>query len=108
MPKNARRVASRQSELGNKKRKTKRSTSLHNSTPINTSHANITGMGEVTTQPKKTLMKETVPSIVVENSPNKPFYKSSYNPYIWPEIKRIMSITTLVFIIMAVLAIVMN
>ena len=107
MPRNARRIAARQAELGTKKRKTKRSASVDNSSPVYTRDESIAGMEPVSTQPKKQLAQE-VPSITVENSSNKLSYKSSNNPYIWPEIKRIMSITTLVFIIMAALTVVIN
>ena len=108
MPKNAKRVASRQAGLGNKKRKTSRRASVHNSTAVDTSYESVAPVEVVASKLKNPLAQKTAPSITVENSPNKPSYKSSHNPYIWPEIKRIMSVTALIFIMMAVLAIAIN
>ena len=111
MPKKSRRMAVRQAELGERKRRaSKHHSEVEASVPV----ARVGGATRVST-PSTTPAAPTpetpaldVPRRVPQDRPTPAPSPSSYNPYIWPEFKRIGVITALIVTILAVLTAVLR
>lgn len=128
MPKKSRRVAARQAELGQRKRRThKHSVSANARDPKEQQESVqstfVTAKPSqtenpfpmtpkpfeeiVTSQAGKTTPQVTSQEVLTKRSQQRPLNPApntrAMNPYIWPEIRRIGAITSLVFVILAVL-----
>jgi len=108
MPNNSHRVASKQAELRERKRRTpKHSSGIEASTPAaqqGTSARIETSRSTSPTETNSTYSHgkstQEMPSLAIN-----PF---AHNPYIWPEIKRIGITTTLMMILLAVLTVILQ
>jgi|TARA_B110000263_G_C15209204_1_gene464407 hypothetical protein len=104
MPKNSRRIASKQAELGQRKRRSKKG-------PLDTTQES-TNTPEIQNIIKeaKSELSQSYNSTHIEKNPSNPktiitdsknnHEVGNINPHIWPEIKRILLVTTLVFAVM--------
>lgn len=105
MPKKSRRVAVRQAELSQKKRRgAKHPSGDEAQAPI----AQVGASAHVE-RPRAAIPSEApgpdIPRRVPQERPAAPY---ALNPYIWPEIKRIGLLTGLVLVILAVLTVVLR
>jgi hypothetical protein len=108
MPKNSHRVAAKQAELRERKRKAaKHSSGIEASMPA-AQTATVASV-ETTGATSATETNATdSPRIATQTRPSSAANPRTHNPYIWPEIKRIGIITTAMMTILAVLTIVLR
>ncbi|MFH1560644.1 MAG: hypothetical protein ABID84_04465 [Chloroflexota bacterium] len=108
MPKKSRRVAAKQAELGQRKRRAaKHPSGVEAQVPI----AQVGAAARVEAPraaPPPRAPAPDIPRIVPQESSTHAVAPSTLNPYIWPEIKRIGTITGLILIILAVLTVVLR
>ena len=112
MPKKSRRVAAKQAELGQKKRRTARHTSgveaqvdiaqVGTATQVETPEAATSAESAAPTPALD------IPKVIPQKRPAPAASHGVLNPYIWPEIKRIGIITGLALTILAVLTILLR
>jgi len=108
MPKKSRRVAARQAELGQRKRRAVKHPS-GDELPVPTARVRADAQVEI---PREVVPSDTVvpdiPRRVAHASPTSTTTQSTHNPYIWSEIKRIGTITGLILIILAVFTVLLR
>ena len=111
MPKKSRRVAAKQAELGQRKRRAaKHHSEIEASVPV--ARVGATTRVEMPVATTATPTQETpalsVPRRVTQERPAPVPTHRSYNPYIWTEIKRIGISTGLILIILGVITVVLR
>ena len=111
MPKKSRRMAVKQAELGQRKRRAaKHHSEIEASVPV----ARVGGADSVetplTAPAAPTLETPTlnVPRRVLQDRPAPAPSPPTHNPYIWPEVKRIGIITAFILVILAVLTVMLR
>ena len=112
MPKKSRRVAVKQAELGQRKRRAaKHPSGVEAQVPIAQVGAatRVEGPTEATpTEAPAPIRPPDIPKLATQERPAPTAAPRTLNPYIWPEIKRIGVITGLILIILAVLTVVLR
>ena len=112
MPKKSRRVAVKQAELGQRKRRApKHQSGVEAQEPIAQVGAatRVEGPTEaIPTEAAAPTVGPDIPRVVPRERPNSAAAPRPLNPYIWPEIKRIGVITGLVLMILAVLTVLLR
>ena len=112
MPKKSRRVAAKQAELGQRKRRAaKHPMGVEAQIPV----AQVGAATQVEGSPEVVPTEATahtpapdIPRAAPQGRPTPNAAPRTHNPYIWPEIKRIGVITGLILIILAVLTVVLR
>ena len=112
MPKKSRRVAAKQAELGQKKRRAvKHPSGVEAQVPIAQVGADTRVESPTTAIPTEAPAPTHAPDIprgVSRERPTPAAAPRTLNPYIWPEIKRIGIITGLILMILAVLTVLLR
>ncbi|MBI4282689.1 MAG: hypothetical protein HY672_04310 [Chloroflexi bacterium] len=108
MPKKSRRIAVKQAELGQRKRRaTKRPSDDEAPVPVAPTQAAV-GVGSPGATPPRATSSDTSRRLPQERPTPAVAAPLAANPYIWSELKRIGSITGLVVAILVVLTVVLR
>lgn len=108
MPKKSRRVAVKQAELGQRKRRVAKDPSGDEAhVPTAQAKAAVGVEAPRAATPSRATAPD-MPRRVPQERPAPAVAPRAVNPYIWPELKRIGSITGLVMVILAVLTVVLR
>ena len=112
MPKKSRRVAAKQAELGQRKRRAvKHPSGVEAQEPIAEPVA-ATGVqgftASIPTEAHAPPLAPDLPRVVPRERPTPAAPPPTLSPYIWPEIKRIGVVTSLVLMILAVLTVLLR
>ncbi len=112
MPKKSRRVAAKQAELGQRKRRAaKHPSGVEAQVPIAQVGAATrveTPTAAIPTEASAPTPAPDIPRVVPQERPTPAAAPRTLNPYVWPEIRRIGIITGLILMILAVLTVLLR